>query len=108
MRAEEFCPDCDGPELNRRRFLKTSAVAAAALGGISALPNWAVAKDAAEASSTAAKSAPESLVKVLYETLTPKQKEDLCFEWDHQDKKRGLLRTFVANNWQITQHSLND
>ena len=108
MQADETCPDCGTPELNRRHFLKSSAVAAAALGGVSALPNWAVAKDAPAATSTSAKSTPESLVKVLYETFTPKQKEDLCFEWDHQDKKRGLLRTFVANNWQITQHSLND
>ncbi len=108
MRPEEFCPDCGTPELNRRHFLKSSAVAAAALGGVSALPNWAIAKDAAEATSAAAKSTPESLVKVLFETFTPKQKEDLCFEWDHQDKKRGLLRTFVANNWQITPQSLND
>ena len=108
MRAEDSCPDCGTPELNRRHFLKTSAITAAALSGVSALPNWAVAKDAAEATSEAKKT-PETLVKVLYETFTPKQKEDLCFDWDYQDKKRrGLLRTFVANNWQITDHSLND
>jgi len=108
MRPEDQCPDCGTPEVNRRNFLKTSAVAAAALSGVSALPNWAVAKDAAETTAKAAKSSPESLVKVLYESFTPKQKEQLCFEWDHQDKKRGLLRTFVANNWQITEPSLND
>jgi hypothetical protein len=108
MRSEETCPDCGTPEVNRRHFLKTSAITAAALSGVSALPSWAVAKDTAETGSTAAKSSPESLVKVLYESFTPKQKEELCFEWDHQDKKRGLLRTFVANNWQITEPSLND
>ncbi len=111
MSTEQTCPDCGTPELNRRHFLKTSAITAATLTSVSGLPNWAVAKDAAEATNAAAKSTPESLVKVLFETFTPKQKEDLCFEWDYQDKKtpkRGLLRTFVANNWQITEPSLND
>lgn len=28
----------------------------------------------------------------------------MCFAWDHMDPKRGLLRTHVSNNWQITPH----
>ena len=51
----------------------------------------------------AAASSPESLVKVLYDTLSPKQRETICFAWDYQDPKRGLLRTRVANNWDITE-----
>ena len=44
-----------------------------------------------------------SLVKVLYDTLSPKQRETICFAWDYQDPKRGLLRTRVANNWNVTE-----
>ena len=46
------------------------------------------------------------VLKVLYDALSPKQREEICFAWDYQDPKRGLLRTFVANNWQITEPSL--
>ena len=56
----------------------------------------------------AAASSPESLVKVLYDTLSPKQRETICFAWDHQDNERGLLRTRVANNWDITDYYVND
>ncbi len=76
---------------SRRKFLESSAGLAAA----SAVP---IAAQAAESKPTA-----ESITKVLYESLTPKQREEICFAWDHQDPKRGLLRTFVANNWQITK-----
>lgn len=76
---------------SRRTFLETSAALAAA----AAVP--AVAK-ASESKPTA-----ESLTKVLYETLSPGQREKICFAWDHKVPKRGLLRTFVANNWNITE-----
>jgi hypothetical protein len=46
-------------------------------------------------------SAAESLVKTLYDSLTPGQREEICFAWDHTDD-RGLLRTHVSNNWNIT------
>ena len=45
----------------------------------------------------------ETAVKGLFDTLTPEQKKTICFEWDHKDANRGLLRTFVSNNWQITK-----
>ena len=67
---------------------------------------WAEAKAATE--SAAAASSPESLVKVLYAALSPKQREEICFPWDHKDKERGLLRTRVSANWDITDHFLND
>jgi len=44
---------------------------------------------------------PETLVKKLFDSLKPEQKKEICFEWDHTDE-RGLLRTHVDNNWQIT------
>jgi hypothetical protein len=48
-------------------------------------------------------SAAETAVKALYETLTPTQKEEMCFAWDYEHPKRGLLRTRISNNWKITK-----
>ncbi len=108
QRPAHHCPDCDSPletrsaagsqELNRRHFLKAAGAAAAATAATAgAWPVWA---EAAETSASA--SAPESLVKVLYDSLAEKQRKTMCFAWDFQDPKRGLLRTRVANNWHIT------
>lgn len=95
------CPDCSTVRegWNRRDFLKTAGTVAVAASG---LPLWARAADTAPAAST-----PESLVKVLYDKLDDKQKAAICYGWDHQDPKRGLLRTFVANNWNINDIELN-
>src|SRR5687767_13694494 len=71
----------------RRDFLKTAGgvvLGAGALGGV--LPAgrvWAQAKSA-DATAAAAGSSPESLVKVLFDALSPKQREAICFPWDHQ------------------------
>ena len=99
------CECCDGVHeprrLKRREFLTTAsglALSAGVLGSV--LPSgrvWAQAKSAAE--SVTVKGSPESMVKVLYEALSPKQREAICFPWDHQDKERGLLRTRVAAQW---------
>ena len=88
-------PNAEQSQVGRRDFLKTSCVgAAAALATPMASP--LLADDA---------KTPESLVKVLYETLSPKQKETICFGWDHTEE-RGLLRTRIANNWNITDPEL--
>ena len=50
--------------------------------------------------------APESLVKTLYESLTPEQRQSVCFDWEHTSKDRGLLRTRVENNWKITNPTI--
>jgi hypothetical protein len=42
-------------------------------------------------------------VKALYDSLTVRQRREVCFAWDHREEVRGLLRTFVANHWQITR-----
>ena len=81
-----------GRERDRQRAARRSSVGAG--------------ESAAEAA--AAASSPESLVKVLFETLSPKQREAICFAWDHKDEERGLLRTRVANNWDITENYIND
>src|SRR3954447_21606197 len=91
------CPDCaDDHGLGRRDFLKTVGAGAAA----AALPLWAVPRAAAAPSPS---SPAETAVKALFEALTDQQRKEVCFDWDYQDKNRGLLRTFVSNNWQITK-----
>ncbi len=92
---EAECPDC----LPRRDFLKTAAATTAALA-IPGLvrPAWAA---------PTADDKAETLVKSLYETLTPGQKEAVCFGWDHTDPERGLLRTRISNNWHITKPVIN-
>lgn len=96
------CPDCESDFglFSRRDFLRTAGAAAAtvAAGGLGSV---------AAARETASGSTPETLVKVLYDTLSQKQRQAVCFEWDHQDSRRGLLRTFVANNWHITEPDID-
>jgi hypothetical protein len=102
-RPNPSCPDC-GIErgVSRRELLKSAAIGAAALtAGISSV-NVLRADDKTESKSSA-----ESLVKVLYESMTPKQREENCFDWDYKDSKRGLLRTFVANNWNINENFIH-
>jgi hypothetical protein len=100
------CPDCDRDDaaealgLDRRRFLQAVAASAAA----TALPLWATPRVRAAPKPT---SAAETAVKALYDTLTPEQKQAVCFAWDHKDPKRGILRTHVSNNWHITPQTVS-
>jgi hypothetical protein len=105
----QVCPDCrPSAELNRRDFLRTSGAAAAAVG---LAPLGALAAETPSKSKAA--STPESLVKVLYDSFSDTQKSAVCFDWDYVETKapprgraRGLLRTYVANNWNITPQVL--
>ncbi len=81
--------------LDRRTFLESTAALAAAL---TAGPVFGA--------DTATGSA-ETIVGQLYATLSDQQKQSICFDWDHVNKKRGLLRSFVANNWNITDQEIN-
>jgi hypothetical protein len=96
-----ICPDCgdsvEVPDLDRRDFLKSAAAAAASFATVGTL--WSVPKASAAPTPN---SKAESLVKVLYEKLDANQKKQVCFDWDYKDS-RGLLRTHVSNNWQITK-----
>lgn len=100
------CPDCDGVgealATDRRSFLGTAAATAAAVaaGGVELF--------ATPRASAAPKpdSKPESVVKALYESLKDSQKKEICFPWDYKDA-RGLLRTHVSNNWQITKQHID-
>ncbi len=83
---------------NRRSFMQQSAIAVAAA---TSLPRLVSANEATPAST------PESLVKVLFESLKAEQREKVCYDWDFVDAKRGLLRTRVANNWMINPEEVN-
>ena len=48
----------------------------------------------------------ETAVKELYDSLTENQRKEICFDWDHRDPTLGILRTFVANHWQITRWAI--
>ena len=104
------CPDCDAGDeseltpLGRRDFLK-SVGTTAAVAATAGLPVWAMPKAAAAPTKT---SAAETAVKALYETLTDEQRQVICFDWDYQEKDRGLLRTHVSNNWHITKPRITD
>ncbi|MCG8583776.1 MAG: DUF3500 domain-containing protein [Pirellulales bacterium] len=101
--SQRSCPDCESADyinvepVTRRKFLVTSSAAALAA---SAVPTIALGAD--KKPKTA-----ETYVEKLYNSFTPDQKSKVCFDWDHVDGRRGLLRTRVANNWQITRQSLN-
>jgi hypothetical protein len=92
------CPACDGDGVDRRDFLRLTAALTATTAGGLLLPRAAAAPTP--------KSAAETAVKALYETLSDKQKKTVCFDWDHMDPKRGLLRTHVSNNWHITKPTI--
>ncbi len=90
------CSDCD--HLSRRGFLKTTvgsaaAIAAASAGvlGVSAIPSFSFADEAA----ASAKPTSETLVTQLYKSLKDDQKKAICFPFDNP------LRSDVDNNWFI-------
>src|SRR5262245_50587272 len=89
------CPDCESAEFpfSRRGFLKATGAAAV----MAAAPRLLLADD------KPASNASETLVKQLYDSLSDTQRKEVCFDWDYQDPQRGLLRTRISNNWQITK-----
>lgn len=98
----DCCQPDDVPRssVSRRKFLGATAGAAAA--GALARP---LRLDAAKIEPTTGSEpqAPESVVKQLFDSLSEKQQEEICFDWNYEHPRRGLLRTFVANNWNVTQ-----
>ena len=82
-------------ELSRRGFIQSSAGTALAATTMSS-SLWAEDKDATQRE-------PESNVERLFNSFNVGQKKNVCFDWNHQDPQRGLLRTFIANNWNITR-----
>jgi Protein of unknown function (DUF3500) len=92
------CPECEEEAgfLARREFLR--AVGAGAAG---AMAGAGLAHTAA-ALGASGQNAPETAVKLLYDSLTEAQRKVVHFDWEYLDPARGLLRTRVANNWRIT------
>ncbi len=88
--------------VDRRQFLKTAAVAAGALTASSIPSHLLFAGEQATSTPTS-----EAFVKDLYETFSPAQKKAICFDWNHVSPGRGLLRTHVNNNWNITSQDIN-
>jgi hypothetical protein len=43
-----------------------------------------------------------SLVRRLYAGLSLSQRAEICFDWNYRDSEKGLLRSFIANHWQVT------
>jgi hypothetical protein len=113
-RKKVVCPDCGDAvevtptelppivEVDRRDFIKGvgAATVAVATGGLTL---WATPKAGAAPTPS---SAAETAVKALYDTMTDEQKKAVCFDWDYKDS-RGLLRTHVSNNWQITKPTVD-
>ena len=83
--------------LTRRNFLSATAIAGASLASNPCL--------SAKPSQIAGKTA-ENYVNLLHASFSDAQKKVICFPWDHRDKKNGLLRSHVSNNWRITNHAL--
>jgi len=89
------CPDCE-PAFDRRCFLAVSAIS---------LAGFAVPRQQIIAETRVRAETSETAVAAFYKTLTAAQKKEICYAWDHTEKERGLLRSHVSNNWQITpQH----
>jgi hypothetical protein len=84
--------------VSRRDFLR-AASAATVLAGVGASAS-------ARASLTHFQGGPlssESLVKILYDSFTDAQRKQVCFGWDHEAEKLGLLRTRISANWHVTK-----
>jgi len=93
----------------RRTFLEQAGKTTLAAGATLCLPACLPALQAVAAESAGSQTfSAESLVKVLYDSLSPGQREVICFGWEHQDSERGLLRTRIAANWLITDPAVND
>lgn len=89
--------------LGRREFFYHAGQSALALGAAAYLSPLA----ARGAEATPATTTPESLVRLLHDTLSPGQRDKICYPWDYTAKNLGLLRTRVSANWMITDETLN-
>lgn len=96
--TQHSCPDCDGVgyPVSRREFVRVVGATTAV-----AIASPTLTRLSAE---DAARPPAETQVKTLYDSLSQAQRDSICFPWDFKDD-RGLLRTHVSNNWNITEPS---
>jgi len=87
--------------VNRRQFLSTTGKGAA-VGALAGLLPAGDTLYAAEAKLSKS----ETVVKHLYDSLTPLQQKEICFDWNHQHATDGLLRTYIDNAWKVTPHKI--
>lgn len=94
------CPECgeEAEGVSRRDFLKGIGAAAVAasvnLGPALGASQRALAADAHR------KNPPDTIVKLLYESLKEQQKEVVCLPWDH------VARTRISANWAVTKPTI--
>jgi len=91
--------------LSRRRFIVgTLGGTAASLAAPAAVTRLLADEPQAVVGGTAGiEQSSETLAGLLHASLSPAQKEKVCFAWDHVHPRFGLLRTRVANNWNATE-----
>lgn len=85
------CTDCDSG-LDRRHFLQAAGAAAVA-GAMLPISRSAYA-------APTAKSAAETVAGKLFESLSPTQKETICFAFDNP------LRSRISANWHVTKPAI--
>jgi hypothetical protein len=83
-------------EVTRRGILR--AAGAGAMAALLRNPFTVAAEAAGESA--------ETLAGRLHASLTPAQRQAVCFPWDYVHPKFGLLRTRVGNNWNATEPSV--
>jgi hypothetical protein len=89
--------------VDRRKFIQATGLGVAGL----ALGGTGLVRQLSGAAADGPEMKAEALVQELYRGLQPEQRKAVCFAWDYMDPERGLLRTRVANNWQITEPEVN-
>ena len=106
MRSHELDIEINAKKpVGRRTFLEYAGKSTLAAGAAICTPPLLT---HAQPSSIGGQDLPaESVVKLLFESLTPGQREKVCFAWNYEEEERSLLRTYVANNWNITDQTLN-
>jgi hypothetical protein len=85
---------------NRLTSRRDLLMQGAAIGAAAWLPRIV---SAGPPSSIAPGATSESVVGLLYKSLTPEQKKSVCFDWGFERGEQGLLRTRLQNNWHITK-----
>ena len=106
-----LCPDCSTNDdahtgacgavrQDRREFLQT--VGRTVSGLVLASAASRILPAAAQAAAVKPGPMPESLVKTLFASLSPKQRETLCMTWE------SPLRSKVGANWEIVKPTIQE